>query len=101
MNDVMIDGVRYVRADEAGPIKMVVLDRGFVYVGRYKRTDEEVEISDARCVIRWGTKNHLGELINGPLDNTTLGDACVVRTHIDRVNHVIEVSQDGWDNTAD
>ncbi len=34
MKEIVVDGERFVRACDSGPIKIVVLGRGFVYVGR-------------------------------------------------------------------
>ena len=96
MKEIMIDGVRYLPVDECGEIKIVVLDRGLVYVGRYFRCGDEVTIRDARCIIRWGTTQHLGELVSGPLENTKLGAINVVTCNIRKVIHTVEVSQDAW-----
>jgi hypothetical protein len=54
---------------------IVVLDRGFVYVGNVVVDSEWVHISDAKNIRQWGTKNGLGELRNGPLEETIL-DEC-------------------------
>jgi hypothetical protein len=93
---VVIDGEVYTRTADLGPIKIVVLDRGFVYVGRVAEDPAGVVIHGARCLVRWGTTNHLGELVNGPLAKTKLGAACVVRARTEQIIHTIEVSQDGW-----
>jgi len=99
--EVVIDGERFVRACDSGPIKIVVLERGFVYVGRVDQANDSVisaavTIHGARCLIRWGTKKHLGQLVDGPLDGTSLGGACTVQCRLGQVIHMIEVSQDGW-----
>jgi hypothetical protein len=56
---------------------IVVLDRGFVYVGDIALNDEWVHISNAQNIRTWGTKSGLGELRNGPLSETKL-DPCGV-----------------------
>lgn len=96
MDKITINGVEYVPAQSQGDIRIVVLDRGFVYVGHYKLIDGEVHIRNARNLIRWGTKAHLGELVYGPLESTKLGANCDVVAPIDRLIHTIEVSQNGW-----
>jgi len=94
---VTIDGELYVRACDSGEIKIVVLERGFIYVGRVdEEGDPIVTIHGARSIIRWGTTKHLGELANGPLAKTTLGDPCTVQCRIGQVIHMIEVEQHGW-----
>jgi len=38
--------------------------------------DYIITIKNARCIIIWGTKEHLAELVDGPTNRTKLG-----RTH--------------------
>ncbi len=95
--EVVIDGERYVRACDSGPIKIVVLERGFVYIGRVDvEGDPVVTIHGARSIVRWGTTNHLGQLVDGPLGNTKLGAPCTVQCRVGQIIHMIEVSQDAW-----
>lgn len=54
---------------------IVVLDRGFVYVGDVTMDDDYCTIRNARNIRVWGTKNGLGELRNGPLEGTKM-DIC-------------------------
>ena len=56
-------------------IQIVVLDRGFVYVGDASAGPEFVTLKNARNLRRWGTTAGLGELIDGPLPETKL-DYC-------------------------
>ena len=53
---------------------IVVLDRGFVYVGEVEINGEFVVITKAKNIRYWGTKNGLGELRNGPLKETKLDE---------------------------
>ena len=98
MKTIVVDGVKYVPACECGPIKIVVIERGFVYVGRVEIDSEsdDVTIRGARSLIRWGSSQHLGELVNGPLQNTKLGATCVVLVRQQQIVHMIGVDQDGW-----
>ena len=100
MKEIVVDGVRYAPVEQSGPIKIVVIERGFVYVGRVSNGDgcdgQCVTIHGARSLIRWGSSQHLGELVNGPLENTKLGAACTVRVRESQIIHMIEVSQDAW-----
>ena len=98
MKTVVIDGVTYapVKDLEMGDIQIAVLERGFVYVGRFENDGSTVTIRSARAIIRWGTSAHLGELQNGPLENTRLGQACTVRCIPSQVIHCVEVNQDAW-----
>lgn len=54
---------------------IVVLDRGFVYVGEITVDDEWMKIKNARNIRVWGTTNGLGELRTGPTKDTKL-DVC-------------------------
>lgn len=55
---------------------IVVLDRGFVYVGQVREEGDKVVIENARNVRRWGTDKGLGQLaLEGPQPNTQL-DNC-------------------------
>lgn len=95
MSEIIVDGVRFIRAVD-GPIKIVVLERGFVYVGKVVEDAERITIHGARSIIRWGTTGHLGGLVDGPLVETKLGAPCVVTARIQHVIHTIEVNQNGW-----
>ena len=51
---------------------IVVLDRGFVYVGDVTIEGDFLHITDAKNIRYWGTKNGLGELRDGPKSDTKL-----------------------------
>lgn len=72
---MVIDGVEYVRADsvraEIGDLRLIVADRGWVFVGRCEDHDDgSVTIRNARNIRQWGTTKGLGELAAGPTANT-------------------------------
>lgn len=96
MKSIVVDGTTYIPLADSGPIKIVVIERGFVYVGRLESTEDGYIIHSARSLIRWGSSQHLGELINGPLQNTKLGAPCTVRVHDRQIIHTIEVNNDAW-----
>lgn len=57
-------------------LRIVIADRGHVWVGRVTRAANTYTVSNAACVRRWGTKAGLGELAaKGPLSETML-DEC-------------------------
>ncbi len=66
---------------EKQQVKIVILQRGWVFVGYHSRDGERCTLSKARCIRRWGTKKGLGELVNGPLENTVLDPAGEVEYH--------------------
>lgn len=68
---------------------IVVLDRGFVYVGNVRDEGDYVIITNAKNIRVWGTKNGLGELRNGPLSSTILDIVDEVRACKHAVQHMI------------
>jgi hypothetical protein len=97
---IKIDEVEYVRADSVPPregdIKIVILDRGFVYVGYVKIDDDFLVITNAKNIRAWGTSKGLGELVNGPLPSTKLDNAGTVRAPLRALIHMIDVEQSKW-----
>lgn len=56
-----------------GPQQIVIMDRGWVLVGKTSESGENIEITDARCIRYWGTSRGLGELAeDGPTKTTKL-----------------------------
>lgn len=61
-------------------IKIVVLDRGWVVVGRVSYQGEWTVIEDAAVIRKWGTTRGLGEIAgNGPTEKTVLDPCPTVR----------------------
>lgn len=56
--------------------RIVVLDKGFVFVGQCDTATKPgiLIITKCRNIRYWGTKRGLGELANGPLPETKLDD---------------------------
>jgi hypothetical protein len=83
MNEtVTINGIEYVRKSHGGDLRIVILQRGWVVVGRVATVDGEVVISDASVVRKWGTTRGLGEIASGgPTSKTVLDPCCDVRVH--------------------
>lgn len=95
-----VDGIRYIREDAIDPIvepsdtRIVILQRGWVVVGRWHRDGDDVTLTSASVIRRWGTSKGLGELVNGPLSGTTLDPAGTVRFHI--LGVVAALDAPGW-----
>jgi hypothetical protein len=68
---------------------IVVLDRGFVYVGDVAEQSDRITISNARNIRRWGTTQGLGELRDGPLRETTTDKVGSVIAFKHAVMHMI------------
>ena len=96
-NTIRIDNVEYVRADAVAPpsgdVKIVVLDRGFVYVGSVEIIDDFCIINNAKNIRIWGTTKGLGELIAGPTSSTKWDKSGTVRAPIRAVISLIDASE--------
>jgi len=58
--------------------RIVVLDRGFVYVGNPHEKGDNLVIENARNIRQWGTTKGLGELRDGPTAATKLDEVGTV-----------------------
>jgi hypothetical protein len=103
INEIKVNGVDYVRKDSVsttshtGEIKIVILQRGWVYVGRLSKVGNECKLTNASCIRTWGTTKGLQELVNGVTSKTVL-DKCEGTVEFDwlTVVHTITVNQDKW-----
>ena len=100
---ITIDDVKYVRADSIddqnkykGDIKIIVADRGFVYIGYAEEQDDYIRLTSASNLRVWGTTKGLGELVNGPLSGTKLDKVGILRIPNRAVISVIDVEQSKW-----
>lgn len=82
------------RLEPKGETFIVVMDRGFVYVGKTRVKGDCVEITNARNIRVWGTTKGLGELRNGPLPGTKLDDAGTVIAPIRAIIHFLKCNLD-------
>ena len=62
MDEVVINGVEYVKKENDAQIKIVILQRGWVMVGNLERTGSDCVLKNAAVVRVWGTKRGLGEI---------------------------------------
>ena len=73
MKTVIIDDVKYEPKESIGNIKIVILQRGWVMVGRFERNGSDCKLHNASVIRSWGTSKGLGEIANGgPTSNTKL-----------------------------
>jgi hypothetical protein len=99
--EIVIDGTTYVpkssAANYTGDIKIVILQRGWVYIGRFSRTGNDCMLTNASCIRTWGTSKGLQELVNGATSKTVL-DKCEGVVEFDwlTVVHTIAVNPDKW-----
>ena len=77
LNTITINGIEYVQKGTEpapqiiGDKRIIVADRGWVFVGDCEDMDDgSVTIRNAFNIRVWGTTKGLGELVNGPLGST-------------------------------
>ena len=76
---------------------IVVLDRGFVYVGNVEVEGDWCVITDAKNIRVWGTTSGLGQLaLEGPQESTKLDCVGVVRAPMKAVISIIDTKADQW-----
>jgi len=78
---------------------IVVLDRGFVYVGDTCHDGEWCVITGARNIRYWGTERGLGQLaLEGPTEKTKLDAVGTVRAPARAVISLIETEAKLWNS---
>lgn len=100
MKTVTTDGVEYIQKQADGEIKIVVLQRGWVMVGRFERNGSECKLHNASVVRCWGTTKGLGEIaLEGPKESTKL-DKCHGVVEFDYLTVVCAISckEASWKN---
>ena len=104
VSEVKINGVDYVRKDSLskqdlkGDIKIVILQRGWIVVGRFERLGSDCKVSNASVIRTWGTSKGLGELaLGGPTSSTKL-DVChgIVQFDYLTVVATLDCKEDKW-----
>jgi hypothetical protein len=98
---LMVNDVKYVREDAiietSGAIRIVILQRGWVMVGRFSQSGSECTLDNASVIRVWGTTRGLGELaINGPLSGTKLDPCPTVKFHELTVIATINCVEEKW-----
>lgn len=94
---ITIDGVEYVPASRSdSPVRIVIAQRGWVFVGRYALDGERVVLDQAKVIRKWGTTKGLGQLAGGPLSATVLDPAGRVELHQLAVVATIAVDAEKW-----
>ena len=99
VQEIVIDGTTYVpkTSNFEGDIKIVVLQRGWVYIGRFTKDGNHCKLTNASCIRTWGTTRGLQELVNGATSKTVL-DKCEGVVEFDwlTVVHTITVNAEKW-----
>jgi hypothetical protein len=79
--------------------KIVVLERGWVVVGKLeKQEDDWFLLEDGFVIRRWGTNKGLGQLAEmGPLENTKLDPIPLTKFHKNKIIFIIDCSDKKWE----
>lgn len=93
---ITIDGVTYTPESKSSDIKIVILQRGWVMIGRWSRDGDNCSLDDAHVIRQWGTKKGLGELVGGPTASTVLDPAGHVAFHVLTVVATIDAEEAAW-----
>jgi hypothetical protein len=73
-------------------LKIIILQRGWVMVGRLEKNGSECKLHNASVIRIWGTKKGLGEIAgNGPTKDTVL-DKCYGVVEFDYLTVVASIS---------
>jgi hypothetical protein len=79
--------------------KIVIIESGWVLIGkwRFDTNTRLASIDDAYCIKNWGTKRGLGEICNGPTNDTDLNKISgLARAHEKNIIATYEVDDDAW-----
>lgn len=81
-----------------GNIKIAILNRAWVVVGKVYKTGSEYKIKDGYIVRTWGTTAGLGEIaLNGPTSSTKLDKTSTVSVHELAVVAFMDCEQSKWE----
>lgn len=103
---MIINGVEYIEKSKAqfiepsGELKIVVLQRGWVLIGKYERNGDQCFLHNASVIRSWGTTKGLGELaLSGPTNSTKL-DKCNGLVEFEALTKVLSISvnEAAWAN---
>ena len=83
--------------ESKSPVKIVVLQRGWVAVGRFSQKGNECHLDEASIIRRWGTTKGLGEIAkNGPTSSTMLDSTPRITYHELTAVVTIDCEESEW-----
>lgn len=98
METIEVNGQTYYSEQEQkefdGDCRIVILQRGWVMVGKFERDGSECKLHNAKVIRKWGTTKGLGEIAkDGPTGGTTL-DPCNGLVEFDYLTVIATISCD-------
>ena len=105
IDELVIDGETYIPKGSVvlepknSDIKIVVLQRGWIMIGRYSQDGDNCSLENAYVIRTWGTTKGLGELaLEGKQSGTKLDKAGQVSFHALTVVATINCVDTLWDS---
>ena len=84
-------------SDIGSEIKIVILQRGWVVIGKYEEDGEYGVLTGAYVIRNWGTDKGIGQLaLNGKQNDTTLDKVGLIRFHKLTTIALIDCNKDLW-----
>ena len=100
INELEVNGKTYVlkgqKVSSDSLVKIAILQRGWVFVGRFKKSGSDCVLENASCIRQWGTTRGVGELVSGPTSSTKLDNAGTVRFNEMTIVALIDAEEKGW-----
>lgn len=85
-------------SSQNGTIKIAILQRGWIIIGRYYEDGEMVILEDSYVIRRWGTEKGLGELaMSGKQSETVLDKVGTTKFHKLTSVYFIDCKKSVWD----
>jgi hypothetical protein len=101
---LIVNDVKYVREDSlpqnknlSKDIRIVILQRGWVLVGRFFQGGSDCKLEQASVIRKWGTEKGLGELVSGPTSSTVLDPCGVSRFHELAIVATLDCEAQKWE----
>lgn len=77
--------------------QIIIAQRGWVFVGKVTVTPDEIIITDAKNIRRWGTTRGLGQIAqDGPTENTRMDEFGTVTLHPLAVIARVNCNEEKW-----
>lgn len=97
----LLDNNETVKSDDTfnvgSDIKIVILQRGWVFVGKFSQTGSRCTLTNAKNIRTWGTTKGLGEIAEGgPTSTTKLDDVNDVTFHELTIIATIDCDKKAW-----
>jgi hypothetical protein len=104
-NEITINNEIYIKKSSVegnykpSPVRIAVLNRGWVVVGRVKEEKNKTFITNASVIRRWGTTEGLGELAyNGELNDTVLDTCPDIEVETANIVLLMNCNEENWKN---